>query len=156
MEFAPRIARVSLAAAALLAATAAAHANTLYKSVDRDGRTTFSDVPIDGAVAVTRIESSDSAKPAERENSPVYLALADGFDEAVAQANAKVDMAEHALALARRSIVEDNPLSLASVRLSRAESSRLDFFKQDVATARRDLARVLQQRNVLAPQRPFA
>src|SRR5439155_10134598 len=108
--------RVAIAAAAVLAASAVAHASTLYKSVDRDGRVTFSDVPIDGAVTVTRIDSSDSAKPAQGENAPIYLALADGLDEAVAQANAKMNLAEHALALERRSLVEDNPLSLAGVR----------------------------------------
>ena len=156
MEIAPRIARVTLAAVAVLAALGVANANTLYKSVDRDGRVTFSDVPIDGAVAVTRIESSDSAKPAESRNAPVYLALADGLDEAVSQANAKVDLAEHALALERRSLVEDSPLSLEGARLSRADSQRIEFFKQDVASARRNLLRVLKQRNFLVTQSPLA
>src|SRR5258706_12543236 len=155
MEFAHRIAQVSLAAFALLAVASAAHANTLYKSVDRDGRVTFSDVPIDGAVTVTRIESSDSAKPPEGGNAPVYLALADGMDEAVAEANAKVDLAEHALALERRSLIDDNPLSLEGVRLSRADTQRPEFFKQGVASARRNLMRVLKQRNFIGAQSPL-
>ena len=39
-----------------------AAAGVLYKSVDREGRITFSDTPVDGAVTEQRIESSDSAK----------------------------------------------------------------------------------------------
>src|SRR5260221_9077001 len=155
MEFAHRIARVTLAAA-ILAAQPAAQANTLYKSVDRDGNVTFSNVPIDGAVTVIRIESSDSAKPPESGNAPIYLALADGLDEAVAQANAKVDLAEHALALARSALLEDNPLALEHARLSRTDAQRLQFFKQDVASARGDLMRVLKQRSTLAPRPPLA
>jgi hypothetical protein len=85
-----------------------------------------------------------------------YLALADSFDEAVAQANSKVDLAEHALALARNALLEDNLLSLFHVRLSRGDSQQLEFFKRDVVSARRNLMRVLKQRNALAPARPFA
>ena len=156
MEHALRIARYSVFAAVALAACVGASAGTLYKSVDKDGRVTFSDKPVEGAVTLARIDTSDSAKPVESASAPVYLALADSFDEAVTQANAKLDMAERALATARRGIVEHNPLSLHAPRLSRAESQQLDFYKRDVNDARRNLMRVLKQRNTMVSFRPLA
>ena len=132
-----------------------AHAGELYKSVDSDGRVTFSDTPPSGAVTVQRIATSESAKPSVASAAPVYLALVDGLDEAVAQANAKVDMAERALANARSGLLGHDPLSLNPARLSRSDSQQLEFFKRDVQAARRNLMRVLQQRNVYA-QRPVA
>lgn len=154
MGTALQLVRASLVAA--LAAQGLAYGATLYKSVDSHGRITFSDTPVDGAVVVQRIDSSDSAKAPEGERTPIVLALADTFDEAVAQANARVDMAEHALALARRPIVEDSPLALPSVRLSRTEAQQLEFFKNDVVAARRNLMRVLKQRNWYTVERPLA
>jgi len=143
--------------AAAMALQVPAAAGVLYKSVDRDGRITFSDTPIDGAVTLQRIESSDSAKPrVGAEAAPVYLALAELNDEAVARANAKVDMAEHALAQARRSTLgEDDPLALGRTRLSRTDAQRLEFYKREVADARKSLLRALQVRNLAAP-RPLA
>ena len=142
---------------ALAVCAAGAQAGVLYKSIDRDGRTTFSDMPIDGAVTVQRIDTSDSAKPAVGEgNAPIYLALAETGDEAIARANARVDMAEHALAIARRSILgEDDPLALPTDRVARADLQRLDFYHRDVRAARTDLMRALQSRNALSP-RPAA
>jgi hypothetical protein len=143
---------------ALFAFTAAfvtiANAGVLYKSIDREGRITFSDVPLEGAVAVQRITTSDSAKPDEA-GAPRYLAMADGAEEAVAQANAKLDMAEHALALARGAMVDDSPLSLGGSRLSIADRQLLDFYKRELVSARTQLMRVMQQRNFFAA-RPLA
>ncbi len=134
-----------------------AAAGVLYKSVDREGRITFSDTPVDGAVTLQRIESSDSAKPrVGAEAAPVYLALAELNDEAVAQANAKVDAAEHALAEARRlTLGEDDPMGLGRTRLSRTDAQRIETHKRDVADARKSLLRALQVRNLAAP-RPLA
>ena len=156
MENAFRSCVLALSAIAALSAQPAGRADPLYRSVDSAGLVTFSDVPIDGAVVVQRIGSSEPAKPAEGAGAPAYLALADSFDEAVVQANSKVDLAEHALALARRPIEDDEPLSLYGQRRTRADSQRLEFFKQDVASAHRTLARVLKQRNAFASQRPYA
>ena len=134
-----------------------AGAGVLYKSVDSTGRVTFSDVPVDGAVTVQRIASSDSAKPAVgNENSPVYLALAEVSNEAVARANAQLDMAEHAYATARQQHAGSyDPLSIANATPARAERQRLESFKRDVLDARKTLLRALQQRSVWAP-RPVA
>jgi hypothetical protein len=145
-------------ALATLLAAGMAH-GVIYKSTERDGRVTFSDMPVQGAVNVQRVESSEGAKSnVGMENGPQYLALLDGFDEAVRQANARVDVAEHALALARRSILGDqDPLALAggAERPSVADRQLIEFYKRDVASARRDLARVLQSRALLAA-RPVA
>ena len=142
---------------ALAVCAGGAQAGVLYKSIDRDGHTTFSDTPIDGAVVVQRIEMSDSAKPPVGvESAPIYLALAESGDEAVARANARLDMAEHALALARSEIFgQDDPLSLAPARTAGPDAQRLDFHKRDVREARKALMRALQQKNILTT-RPLA
>ena len=134
-----------------------AGAGVLYKSVDKQGRITFSDVPIEGAVMTQRIESSESAKGAVgNENAPILLALADVTNEAVARANMRVDMAERALAQARREIYGDfDPLALHAPRRDANDLQRLEFHKRDLNDARRTLMRALQQRNALAP-RPVA
>jgi hypothetical protein len=134
-----------------------AGAGPLYKSIDGKGRVTFSDVPIEGAVTVQRIETSDSAKPAVgNESAPIYLALAEVSNEAVARANARLDMAEHAYALARQQHAGTyDPLSIANSAVTRVDRERLDFFKRDVLEARKTLLRALQQRSVWAP-RPVA
>ena len=160
METSLRKFSIGCVAASALAVSAHAHAQ-IFKSTDRDGRITFSDVPVQGAVNVQRIASSEGAKPGvgEAGNGPQYLALLDGLDEMVRQANAKVDMAEHALATARRSIVgSHDPLILAGgPRPSVSDRQQLEFYKRDVATARRNLARILQQRVMLQAQtRPVA
>jgi hypothetical protein len=148
---------IALRSFALFAAVATlAQAGDLYKSIDRDGRVIFSDAPVEGAMAVLRIGLSDSAKPVEAERLARTLALSDSADEAVAAANEKVDLAEHALALARSSLLEDNPLSLERPRIDRAGRQQLEFFKRDLLAARRNLMRALRQRETLAPARPFA
>ena len=158
MEISIRQFAIGCVAASAFAVSAHAHAQ-IFKSTDREGRVTFSDVPVQGAVNVQRIATSDGAKPGvgEAGNGPQYLALLDGYDEMVRLANAKVDLAERALAEARRSIVgSHDPLVLAGgPQPSDADRQRIEFYKRDVATARRNLARILQQRVMLQP-RPVA
>ena len=156
--------RVAIAAALATAVLCGvAQAGVIYKQVERDGKITFSDHPLDGAVVISRIESSDSPKPGVAEETRgagapqyQYLALADGFDEAVRQANTKVDMAEHALAVARRSLLGNHdPLALANGRSSPEALHQLEFYKDELGKARKNLLRTIQQRNILAP-RPVA
>ena len=126
-----------------------ASANVIYKSVDRNGQITFSDVPPPGAIAVLRIPLSDSAKSAVAAPPvPTDQALAEHLDESVRRANAKVDLAERALALARRSVDSGwNPLALENPGKTRADVERIEFFKRDVLVARRGLLSALQSRN---------
>ena len=87
----------------------------------------------------------------------MYLALADSFDASVSLANDKLDMAEHALAVARGSLGGHNPMSLQNPRLTRAAAQQLEFYKNEVADARRNLMRVLKQRRTLVSfQQPLA
>ena len=137
-----------------------AGAGVLYKSVDSNGRITFSDVPPDGAVTVQRIATSDSGKGAvgvtDEGSSPVYLALAEMSNEAVARASAQLDIAEHAYALARQQVNGDHdPLSLVGHSRARADRQRLEFYNRDVREARKALMRALQNRSLWA-QRPVA
>jgi len=133
-----------------------AEAGVLYKSVDGNGRITFSDVPVEGAVTTQRIATSESAKPAVGdESSPIYLALAEVTNEAVARANAQLDVAEHAYATARQELGDQDPLQLVGHAHSRADRQRLESLKRDVFDARKTLLRTLQQRSVWAP-RPVA
>jgi hypothetical protein len=154
----PRKLRFSLCALVTACAAASACAGVLYKSVDREGRMVFSDTPIEGAVVTQRIETSDSAKRIVEEgrSAPQYLALVDGLDETVRRANEKLDLAEHALAEARRSITgEGEVLALHSSRPSRESRQQLEFYKKEVLDARKSLLRILQQRAMLAT-RPLA
>src|SRR6478609_2747575 len=90
----------------VIAATLAsgpAGAGMLYKSVSADGRIMFSDVPpADGARIVSQREigaNGTIANAASRTMEAIENLL--DADGAVARANSDVDMAEHALALAR-------------------------------------------------------
>ena len=141
-----------LALAAAGGASPAA-ANVIYKSVDRNGQVTFSDVPPANAIAVLRIPLSESAKPAVTASPvPTDQALAEHLDESVRRANAKVDLAERALALARRTADPGwNPLSLEHPGKKRADAERIEFFTRDVHVARRGLLSALQTRNASRP-----
>ena len=132
-----------------LALALPAPSSVLYRSIGRDGTVTFSDAPIDNAVTVQRIEMSDSGNPAvAAAPTPQRSALADALDESIARANAKVDLAEHALALARQAIaISADPLLIGVPRLSRDEAQRIEFFKRDVRDARRELMYALQRRS---------
>ena len=144
---APALALTLALAAVALASPASA--NVIYKSVDRNGQVTFSDVPPPNAIAVLRIPLSESAKqPVAASPMPTDQALAEHLDESVRRANAKVDLAERALALARRSVdAGSNPLSLENPAKTRADLERIEFFKRDVLVARRGLLSALQSRN---------
>jgi hypothetical protein len=77
-------------------------------------------------------------------------------DAAVGRANAQLDLAEHALAEARRAMPRDSdPMRfvLVSTRLSRADEERLGFYKKDVLLARQALLEVLKEkRKATVPQ----
>jgi hypothetical protein len=68
--------------------------------------------------------------------------LGDGTDddEALARANAQVDLAEHALALARRALDADPArMRLASASRTRSDDDRIAFFEHDLKLARNNL-----------------
>ena len=138
-----------------LALAAPAPAAVLYKSVDKGGQVTFSDSPIEGAIAVQRIQVSDDAKSAVLEATTTPgpgPALADATDEAIVRANAKLDAAEHALALARQNIAPPiDGVALTRATATHADRERIEFYKRDVTAARRELLRIVKQRRFFTP-----
>src|ERR1700752_1756196 len=141
--------------AALLAALAVepATAAVLYKSVSPEGSVTFSDMPPQKAQAVERIVMPDSSSRASSGN-PVIVAGPTreeemrGSDEAVQRANEQGDLAEHALAMARRPLwSEPNVRAISMQRMSRADYDRLEFYKKNVRIARQQLADVLREKH---------
>lgn len=146
--------RTLLVIAALLAA-APAGAGMLYKSVSADGRVMFSDMPpADGARIVSQREIGPGgtiASAASRTLEALENLL--DADGAVARANSDVDMAEHALALARRELwsVRDG-LRLKGTSRSLADEARLDFYKRNVLAARQALLELLRERRLASRQ----
>jgi cytochrome c1 len=140
--------RTALAAIALAAMPA--HA-ALYKSVGPNGTITFSDAPVDGARTVELLKipgasvSSDGA-PVIASTAPTETELRER-DAAISRASAEVDLAEHALAQARRAAWSTDLVSISSTaRLPRADHDRIEFYKKNVLAARQNLMQVLQRR----------
>ena len=135
----------------LCAACGPLGAAVLYKSVDSNGTIQFSDLPPASAAGdVKRLQIPDGS------SSPPMPVLAQGpanevtireRDAAIQRASAQVDLAEHALALARRSVwSEPEPGKLTAVRMTRADVDRIEFYKQGVKVARLALCELLQER----------
>jgi len=154
MKNALRIAASLRIAATLALALAAAHAGaagTLYKSVGPNGVIQFSDVPPgESSMLVERrpIESLNSVHSPNTPSHAMNVAHSLEADEAIARANAQVDLAEHALALARRT---PNPelegLRLAPQRVSLSDAGRIEYYKRGVLVARQYLLDLLRERN---------
>ena len=126
-------------------------AAVLYKSVDPNGTIQFSDVPpANAAGEVKKLQISDGS------SAPPMPVVAQGpadeerireTDAAVQRASAQVDLAEHALAIARRPMwSEPEPGKLTALRMTRADSERIEFYKQGVKIARLALCELLQDK----------
>ena len=148
------IARAALFAT-LAALAAPAHAAVLYKTVDDKGVVMFSDLPPALGTEVKRIvvaETSNSAVPGGVRTAEVIAATPTTeekirtSDEAVQRASAQVDLAEHALAVARRPLWEYDPLKLDGPRLTRADQARLEHYKKDLKIAQQQLSDLLRQK----------
>jgi hypothetical protein len=141
----PSIAALFVAALA----SAPAGAGTLYKSISPTGVVQFSDTPPeDSAVIVERRPIGRSASPSDGLPQVVDGALWVDADGALARANEQVDQAEHALALARRSMWSQlDGLRLASARTTASDVERVEFYKRGVLVARQNLLEVLKQRS---------
>jgi hypothetical protein len=169
-DFDFRMARVTqgaVAAFALAALAPMAHAGILYKSISANGVVQFSDTPpAEGVVVEQRPTGIDSppviaalAGPAVLTGpaSNPLLALVDGNadDEALARANAQVDMAEHALALARRGEgVGTSRFRLAEAARTASDDERIAFYEHDLELARANLLAMLKERRAQASVPP--
>lgn len=148
----------ALAALALLAAPA--DAGVLYKSIGPDGVVQFSDTPpatgviveqrpTGLAAAIAPAASASALYPSAGPASNPLVALGDGSadDEALARANAQVDLAEHALALARRGTdVDSARMRLADAEHARTGDDRIAFYEHDLKVARSNLIEMLKSR----------
>ena len=149
----------ALARAALLLAGAAlampSAAAVLYKTVDEKGVVMFSDVaPAPGADAKRLLvpEASSAA--------PGTMRLADATapetlteerirasDAAVQRASLQVDMAEHALAVARRPLWQPVDLmKLDGGRMSPGDNDRIAYYQKNLRIAKQQLADLLRSK----------
>lgn len=148
MENVRRIAAVL----ALMLTAVPTGASTLYKSVGPNGVIQFSDTPpSDNSVIVER-RSIQSLTSVVAASSPTHPAMNVSHsldaDESIARANAQVDLAEHALATARRSTWSDlEGLRLTAHRTPAPEVERVEFFKRGVIAARQNLLEILRMRS---------
>ena len=145
------------AAFATLAALAMpAGAAVLYKTIDAKGVVMFSDLPPAPGAEAKRIvvaETSNSAVPGGVRTAEIIAGAPTPEekirmgDEAVQRASAQVDMAEHALAVARRPLWDAaDPLKLDGPKLTRADRERLDHYRKDLKIAQQQLSDVLRQK----------
>lgn len=144
---------LTLAFALAIAAAAPANAAVLYKSVDANGVVLFSDLPPDKGVEAKKIlvPESTSAVPGATRAADVVAAgpirVEQNYlgDEAVQRASLQVDMAEHALAMARRPIWEvADPMKLQGPTMTRADQERVEHYKKNLKVAQQQLADVLR------------
>lgn len=136
-----------LLAIALIGALALpASAGGLFKVIDADGATVFTDVPPPSdARVVVQVLTGGTASVATAPGMP-YYELAES-DEAVTRANERVDLAEHALALARQGLQSPSDgLRLVAARMTQGDEARVAFYKKGVQAARQQLMDLLRER----------
>ncbi len=142
---------IALCAAALAFAATTAPAAVLYKSVAANGTVEFSDLAPEKGRNVERIRIRDSASsesPAPLASGPSREEQSRDTDAAVSRASVQLDLAEHALAEARRSVSNDfDALHMVVQRpMSRENQEHLSFYKKDVLLARAQLLEVLKDK----------
>jgi len=160
----PRLPTALLLAAAVTCAVPA-DATVLYKSIGANGVIQFSDTPPEtGVVVETRIVDahSDGAPIVGTMDgltlfgfeNPLELAADNGLalDDALAKANERVDLAEHALALARSSAwTRREGLRLQTWHRAQGEDARIDFYERNLAAARANLLALLKRGPSMRP-----
>jgi Domain of unknown function (DUF4124) len=152
-----------LAALAFTSAVALPAApGTLYKSVDANGTIVFSDVPPPSGARVVEqkrvagVSSLPGALPGSGGSSATGLPVYEfpEFDADLARANAQVDLAEHALAVARQGLWSTRDgLRLVSARRTSEDEARVEYYRKGLKTARQELLELLRERQAAAPGR---
>ena len=140
--------RSPLIAAVLLALVPAAHAATLYKSIGPNGTLMFSDMPPSGDATLLEQREIGSARPQDSAaGAPTDLSQLIDADAVVARASAQVDLAEHALAEARRGTWSPRDgIGVAPTKTTPRDLERIDYFQKGVKIARQQLLDVLRER----------
>lgn len=149
--------RRGLAIAIAFTLSCPACAATLYKSVDPSGTVMFSDTPPGEGARILEervIGESSSSYGAAMPAAP-YTGLEEAFaqidyDAALAQANARLDMAERALAQARNGAASRyEGLRLpVSTQAANPSTDHIEFCKRDVKIARQALMDLLRSRQL--------
>ena len=157
-----RIEPIARAAAFVAAAALGAplQAAILYKSVSPHGVIEFSDTPPESGTILERIpvrrpgDPPDSpsalydALPAPR-NNPTSRAA----DAMIEKANANLDLAEHALAMARQGRwFDEDPTHLATPKMTKADLARVAFYHKSVLDARQNLMQALAMKRKAEPE----
>src|ERR1700687_2792842 len=157
MRSPPALIAIALVVTLQAAPSAAA---ILYKSVSPNGTVSFSDLPPEGVrkVETVRIPDASTAGNPATEKAIAATQSAVDVEAALARANGQLDLAEHALAQARRSVwSETEGLTLHGLRMSRTDQERVEFFKRNVVAARLALMELLKQsREMVAVHEPGA
>ena len=155
--------KAPLAALLLAALAVPAGANVLYKSVDANGTVTFSDMPPPASSRLVEQRPMGSPWPgyaAEASALGPTVGLEEAFtlidyDKALREANERVDLAEHALALARSAHAPTPRPGLNAVGgLPAGDAERIEFHKRDLRNARIALAELLRSRQLASGRTP--
>jgi hypothetical protein len=141
----PRLTRSRLLAIVLTSLlTWPVSAGGLYKVIEADGAIVFTDVPPPPDTRiVTQIPIGATTSVAPAAGTPQYVI--NEADEAMARANARIDFAEHELAVTRQGLWSPQEgLSLASARMTPGDRARVTFYKNGVQIARQQLMDLLR------------
>lgn len=134
-----------LAIAIVVAASIPAPAATLYKSIGPNGVIQFSDTPPENGQIVAQMALPDRNAPASADAGAPAQAQAQDYDAALDKAYQQLDLAEHALAQARRPVwTEPDILHIGNPHLARGDRERIAYYEKGVRHARlavADLAR---------------
>lgn len=154
--------RPAILIAAFAAAALPASAAVLYKTVDEKGVVMFSDLPPAQGTDAKRIQITESSSAVPGASRPLDVIAGAPTaeeririsDEAVQRASAQVDLAEHALAVARRPLWEiADPMKLGGPKLTRADQERLEHYRKELRIAQQQLSDVLRQQRKAEVQR---
>jgi len=132
--------------ALLVAASLPVSAATLYKSIGPNGVIQFSDTPPEKGQVVAQMRLPDRGSPSANAGVPVQ-GPAQNYDAALDKANMQLDLAEHALAEARRPVwTEPDILHIAAPRKTRADVERIAYYEKNVRHARLAVADLMRRK----------
>lgn len=136
-----------LVLAIFLAASIPASAATLYKSIGPNGVIQFSDTPPEKGQVLAQMALPDRSAPSDANPGAPIQGPAQDYGAALEKVNAQLDLAEHALAQARRSVwTEPDTLHYGAVRMTRADRDRISYYEKGVRHARLAVADVMRRK----------
>ena len=132
---------------AVAAASIPAPAAMLYKSIGPNGVIQFSDTPPEKGQIVAQMVLPDRNAPATADAGAPVQAPAQDYDAALDKANQQLDLAEHALAGARRPVwTEPDILHLGGAHMTRGDRERIAYYEKSVHHARLAVADVMRRK----------